>query len=324
LVHSDQAYKFKDMSSIFPEGKCYRVLVAEDDRYLRAEICAILGAEGYFAHGVFNGTEALAALRNASYDLLLSDIHMPGMGGFELFNIVSKEFPSLQKVLVSEYSIDHYMDEIPAQAIGNVLIKDDPIDAHALRLLVRQLATRDIFGLARHMEPGFTMGCDTIRSPLQISALSEHLAELYGKKDGQGKLRTVLAELLTNAVFYGARNENGANKNEWVTDFELPPQEEITICHGQDSEKAGFSICDHGGRLDKKTLLYWLHRHMVKDENGRPQGLLDTHGRGLFITRKMVDRLLIHVDPGKCCECIILKYHKPRSTQLKPLHIIEL
>lgn len=312
------------MSPVFSEGTGYRVLVAEDDRYLRAEICQLLIADGYFAQGVFNGTEALAALRHAPFDLLLSDIHMPGMGGFELFSRISTEFPALQKVLVSEYGIDHYMDEIPAHDVGNVLIKTDPIDADALRLLVRQLATRDIFGLERHMKPGFTLQTERICSPFEISGLSERLAEFYGKRDGQGKLRTVLAELLTNAVFYGARKEDGAHKDNWNTDFELPPAEAITVSHGQDSEKVGFSISDPGGRLDKKTLLYWLHRHMVKDTTGLPKGILDTHGRGLFIARKMVDRLLIHVDPGKRCECIALKYHKPRDSRLKPLHIIEL
>lgn len=320
----DQAYKFRYMIPLFSEGERYRVLVAEDDRYLRAEICQLLIAEGYFAQGVFNGTEALSALRHAPFDLLLSDIHMPGMGGFELLARVSQEFPKLQRVLVSEYGIDHYMEEIPVHDVGNVLIKSEPIDAEALRLLVRQLATRDIFGLERHMKPGFTTETDTLRSPYEISALSDRLAELYGKRDSQGKLRTVLAELLTNAVFYGVRHESGNDKSAWTTDFELPPEEAITITHGQDSEKVGFSISDPGGRLDKKTLLYWLHRHTVKGANGLPMGLLDTHGRGLFIARKMVDRLLIHVDPGKRCECIVLKYHKPRDPLLKPLHIIEL
>jgi len=320
----DQASKLRFMCTISTEGKNYRILVAEDDRYLRAEICNILIADGYFAQGVFNGTEALSALRESPFDLLLSDIHMPGMGGFELLARVAIAYPTLQRVLVSEYGIDHYMDEIPANEVGNVLIKTDPIDAEALLLLVRQLATRDIFGLARHMKPGFVLGTETIRSPYEISPLSDRLAELYGKRDGQGKLRTVLAELLTNAVFYGARHENGSLKGEWVTDFILPPDEAITITHAQDCEKVGFSVSDPGGRLDKKTLLYWLHRHMVKDENGLPKGIYDTHGRGLFIARKMVDRLLIHVDPGKRCECIALKYHKTRDPRLKPLHIIEL
>ena len=300
------------------------MLVAEDDRYLRSELCNTLVQDGYFVQGVFNGTEALAALRHTPFDLLLSDIHMPGMGGFELLSKVSALYPGLQRVMVSEYGIDHYIDEIPSHDVGNVFIKAEPLDSESLRLLVRQLATRDIFGLERHMRPGFRACEETIRSPQQIADISDRLASYYGRRDGQGKLRTVLAELLTNAVFYGARHEDGAHKDDWNTDFILPESEAITIAHGQDSEKVGVSISDPGGRLDKKTLLYWLHRHMSKDEKGLPLGLLDNHGRGLFIARKMVDRLLIHVDPGKRCECIVLKYHQPRPLDLKPLHIIEL
>lgn len=306
------------------EGMPYRILVAEDDRSLRMEICGSLIAAGFAAQGVFNGTEALTALSQTSFDLLLSDIHMPGMGGFDLFSQVQLLYPKLQRILLSEYGIEHYMEEIPHYQVGNVFIKSDPFDHEALHRLVSQLACRDIFGLSRHMGNGCTLQTDRIRHPSEIATLSERLACLYSKKDSQGKLRTVLAELLTNAVFYGARNENGAHKDEWITDFELSNDEAIVITHGADHEKVGFAISDKGGRLDKKTLLYWLHRQTVKGANGLPQGILDTHGRGLFIARKMVDRLLIHVDPGKHCECIVLKYHKPLDARLKPLHIIEL
>ena len=320
----DEAYKFKDMITEFPEGSRYRILVAEDDRLLRMQIFNALRDEGYFVQAVFNGIEALQALRQSSFDLLLSDIHMPGMGGFELLAQASLEFPHLQTVLVSEYGVDHYMDEIPAHDIGNVLIKNDPFNPAELLLLVHQLATRDIFGLSRHMQKNTELTTTYLRKPTEISWLSESLSGQYSQTHNPAKLRTVLSELLTNAVFYGARNENGAQKNEWNTTFELPENEAICITHGQDAEKVGISISDPGGRLNKKTLLYWLHRHTVKGPNGLPQGIFDTHGRGLYIARKLVDRLLIHVDPGKHCECIVLKYHKAQESNLKPLHIIEL
>ncbi len=64
---------------------------------------------------------------------------------------------------------------------------------------------------------------------------------------------------------------------------------------------------------------------MTKDESGVPLGIMDTHGRGLFISREYVDRFIINLHPGKATEIIVLNYKDPNiRTQHKPLLINEL
>lgn len=61
-----------------------RILIAEDDMELRQLFSHVLMKNGYTVKGVSNGKEALDAMDNDYYDLIISDIMMPVMDGYEL------------------------------------------------------------------------------------------------------------------------------------------------------------------------------------------------------------------------------------------------
>ena len=60
-----------------------RILVVEDDRELNRAVCAFLGRNGYEAVGCLCAEEAYDALYETVFDLIISDIMMPGTDGFE-------------------------------------------------------------------------------------------------------------------------------------------------------------------------------------------------------------------------------------------------
>lgn len=60
-----------------------KILIAEDDRELRQLFSHVLQKHGYEVYGVSDGLEALKALENDYYDLIISDIMMPKMDGYE-------------------------------------------------------------------------------------------------------------------------------------------------------------------------------------------------------------------------------------------------
>lgn len=62
----------------------FKILIAEDDRELRQLFQHVLLKNGYTVKGVSDGKEALTALENDFYDLLISDIMMPNVDGYEL------------------------------------------------------------------------------------------------------------------------------------------------------------------------------------------------------------------------------------------------
>nr|MBR6777865.1 response regulator transcription factor [Clostridia bacterium] len=61
-----------------------KILVAEDDRAINGLVCTYLRENGYEVKACFDGEEALAALEESAYSMIISDIMMPKVDGFAL------------------------------------------------------------------------------------------------------------------------------------------------------------------------------------------------------------------------------------------------
>ena len=66
----------------------FKILIAEDDRELRQLFAHILTKNNYLVRTVSNGQEALDALDKDYFDLIISDIMMPVMDGYELVRLL--------------------------------------------------------------------------------------------------------------------------------------------------------------------------------------------------------------------------------------------
>lgn len=89
------------MDQTFP----FRILLVDDDDAVLETTQPILRQAGYQVNTARNGFEALAALRGSVPELLISDLNMPGMSGFELLGVVRKRFPSMAVLAISgEYT----------------------------------------------------------------------------------------------------------------------------------------------------------------------------------------------------------------------------
>jgi CheY-like chemotaxis protein len=77
------------------------ILIVEDERMLRHTLCSILAGRGYSVRSAEDGVEALAALHESAPDILLSDLNMPRMSGFELLSLVRTQFPAIYVIAMS-------------------------------------------------------------------------------------------------------------------------------------------------------------------------------------------------------------------------------
>ncbi len=79
----------------------HRVLVVDDDACLREILTAYLEDAGYEVCTADDGFEALIALRGALPGLIVCDLRMPNMSGFEFLSIVRRRFPQIGIVTIS-------------------------------------------------------------------------------------------------------------------------------------------------------------------------------------------------------------------------------
>jgi two-component system, OmpR family, phosphate regulon sensor histidine kinase PhoR len=81
-----------------------RILIVEDDRNLREGTCRILGLRGLQASMAADGEEALRMIEESEYPLVLVDLKMPGMDGFELIERINRLKPNTVCVVVSAFA----------------------------------------------------------------------------------------------------------------------------------------------------------------------------------------------------------------------------
>ncbi len=87
------------------------LLVVDDDAALRKSLSHIFAAFGHRVRCAADGFSALAELRIELPDIILSDLNMPGMSGFEFLSVVRRRFPTIQVIAMSSAFA---VDAIPA------------------------------------------------------------------------------------------------------------------------------------------------------------------------------------------------------------------
>ncbi len=113
------------------------ILVVDDEPSLLALARDVLSLQGYKVLCGANGSEALSLLRNNAVDLVISDVIMPGMNGYELADKIRLEFPCMKILIVSGFDETSHADEVDQVLRSQALAK--PYSSRDLLERVRQL-----------------------------------------------------------------------------------------------------------------------------------------------------------------------------------------
>jgi CheY-like chemotaxis protein len=78
-----------------------RLLIVDDEVSIRLSMSLVLAEIGYGVRSAADGFSALLEIRQQVPDILLSDLNMPGMSGFELLSVVRRRYPTIQTIAMS-------------------------------------------------------------------------------------------------------------------------------------------------------------------------------------------------------------------------------
>lgn len=81
-----------------------RILVVDDDQGMRDYLEIMLSREGYEVNGVSGGKEALTLCRKKTFDLVITDLKMPGMDGVDLLKALKEVSPETMTILITGYA----------------------------------------------------------------------------------------------------------------------------------------------------------------------------------------------------------------------------
>jgi len=115
-----------------------RVLIVEDDRTFRGLLQTILNGEGYAVKAVENAEEGLALLRRSQFDLVISDLKLPGMSGLDFYRTGLNEGEMPPFVLMTAFGTIEEAVAAMKEGVADFLTK--PLkDPETLRTLVRKI-----------------------------------------------------------------------------------------------------------------------------------------------------------------------------------------
>ncbi|MEE9608614.1 MAG: response regulator [Myxococcota bacterium] len=120
-----------------------RILVVDDDLGICRTLEEILEAQGCSVEAACDGLEALRRVDATEFDLVLSDVVMPNMDGYELHHALRERHPQLPVLMMTafHYDKDHIIQRSRAEGLEGVVFKK-PVDPERLRQVIAETVSK--------------------------------------------------------------------------------------------------------------------------------------------------------------------------------------
>jgi signal transduction histidine kinase/DNA-binding response OmpR family regulator len=210
------------------------ILVVDDENNVLSTLQAVLQGEGYHVEAADGGAAALDAIRERHYDLVLTDLKMPGIDGLALLAEVRKRSPETVTIMMTGYgALDTALEAIQLGAYEYLL---KPMEIPELKLAVKRSLEKKRFSEIETLYSLSRVISESADSAAISSKVCEAACQVFNLKhaslaimDSKGNARNcdpTLLQLLDDA---GIRQRLGQGE---------------TIC----AEKGGISVKDWAGR----------------------------------------------------------------------------
>ncbi len=134
-----------------------KILVVDDEQSMTQFLSIVLRKEGFHVTAVSNGRDALEKVKNDTYDVVITDIKMPGMDGIQLLHQIKKHDPSLPVVIMTAYASQQSAIDAVNHGAFQYLIKNAKNDEIKLvvrnALEIRRVRSENLF-LKRELKKG--------------------------------------------------------------------------------------------------------------------------------------------------------------------------
>lgn len=232
-----------------------------------------------------------------------------------------RELRSREKIaLITSSDIEEYLHGIRSWGVLQSIVKTPPLDeeeiAHSLYCLQSPGCA---FGLHQYLSREIRMQSISVSTIEEknsgIESVINHFATANFEIHDLYDVRLILEETLNNSFYHAFKTATGEEKYHLNTFQGLDKGERIRIEFGSNDRVAGFTVTDNAGSLPVATIINKLERQFNRD------GLLDTSGRGLYLSRMLTSRFVINIDPGKRTQVIALFDDRRKTDRPKPFSI---
>jgi CheY-like chemotaxis protein len=249
-----------------------RILVVDDEEMVRDLLARFLSERGYLPSPAADGAQALELFRSQPFDLVLSDVRMPGLSGLQLLQAVKEVNPRVPVVLISGFGEVETVVEALKAGAENFLAK--PLKLEMLEKVVEQSLSLAC------IRPGLGALGPRVEQETVVTAPSrpDYICEVvyqvalsavavgFAEMDLDNNLKLALVEAVTNAMEHG---------NRWTEARKV----EVT-CRAR-RDRLEVVVRDQGPGFDYQNL-----GDPTEEDN-----LLCERGRGVFLMQAIMDEV---------------------------------
>ena len=281
-----------------------RILIVDDSPTQIALLELTLADAGYETLTAPDGNTALKMLAVESPDLILTDLHMPGISGLELVEQVRKQFPSIPVVLMTADGTDMIAVEAlragAASYIPKRILEEKLLSTveEILRMLKQRRSRENVIAAMVESTMRFVIGNDQEMVAAVIQYLEEELRDRrYADDTGLLRIKLALSEAMTNAVDHGNLELDSKMRDEEQSRFyELGEQRrteqpyadrQVFVNATIGAEHVTFVVRDEGPGFNPKAI----------PDPRNPENLARAHGRGMMLIHNFMDEVT-HNDTG--------------------------
>jgi CheY-like chemotaxis protein/two-component sensor histidine kinase len=310
----------------------YKILIADLSSY-KNTLADIFTKNGYDAVFCDSAFDAISKLKAYDFDLIVSEVELPGDNAFELYDYVEENYPYIPMIMVTDKNIDQFFQRIFEQGIGNVLHK--PVNTKEILNLTEKLITKKkIFGLNNYLENIIEMKRMKVRKSLQINRAIDLIIDQIQKWDFKVSSRATLGLILNEMVINAVYHSHGLTQEKLDRiPVELPGDKYVDIQFCCTDDSFAISITDSNGILSKDKILESINnvikQNMLIEESMTTGAdiseFISESGRGIDLVRKLSGEYYFIIKKNSRTEIILIfkKSDKPVESDSSSLKIIE-
>ncbi len=311
----------------------YNVLIV-DFSIIKDTLVKIFRDGGYNVELCESAYDAMTKLKFIDFDLVVSEVELPGDNAFDLYNYITQNYPYIPTIMTTDKNIDSFFDVIFKEGIGNVLCK--PFRREEILNLAEKLITKNnIFGLNNYIPDLIETKKIRITSSKQIKkAISLIVGEIENwgfRIENKVSLTLILNEMAINAVYH---SHGLSDEKKLRLAVQLGEGEFVDIFFARSKDKYGIAINDYNGKLSRMKILDSINKVVeqsilldkASETDDDVTDFISETGRGIDLVRKLAGEYYFIIQKNFRTEIMIIfdsLYTDDKACTHSSLKIIE-
>jgi two-component system response regulator PilR (NtrC family) len=173
------------------------ILVVEDEDSMREVLCMLLEGEGYDVTGASDGTVGLSLIEKEIFDLIITDIKMPGASGFEILKKARDTSPETMVIMITAFGTIE--SGLEAMKLGAYDYIHKPFKIDEIRIIVEKALEK------RRLSTEVTMLRETVRSAFEVE-------NIIGKSESMQRVLRMIPRVAKSNSIALITGESGTGK----------------------------------------------------------------------------------------------------------------